>query len=162
MFLSNRLAIYFTCRRVGTCLWLMIACAVFASGAHADQSTMTEPIKGSTDRTAQQGYSQAETIEHLSNFDHSRWDVTDDETKRFLHLNGPQAFTHAWVHRAGPISVLETNEQKQLGSVKANTLVGEISLDQWIADGTVDGFLVLHRGQIVFEQYPRMRPFDQP
>ena len=120
-----------------------------------------EPIVGSTDRTAQQGYSQAETIKHLANFDHKRWDVKDDETKRFLHLNGSQVFTHAWVHRAGPISTLETNLQTQLGRVKANTLIGEISLDQWIADGTVDGFLVLHRGQIVFEEYPRMRPFDK-
>ena len=80
---------------------------------------------------------------------------------RFLHLNGTQFFTHAWVHRAGPISTLETKLQPEIGKVRADTLIGAVTLDKWIADGTVDGYLVLHRGQIVFEQYPRMRPFDK-
>ncbi|TWT84548.1 6-aminohexanoate-dimer hydrolase [Planctomycetes bacterium CA13] len=121
----------------------------------------TEAIIGSTARTAGQGYTQAETLEHLGNFDHPRWDVKDDETKRFAHLNGPQIFTHAWVHRDGPISLLQTDEQPRIGKVKASTPIGDITLDQWIADGTVDGFLVLHHGKIVFEQYPRMRSFDK-
>jgi CubicO group peptidase (beta-lactamase class C family) len=118
-------------------------------------------MAGSTARTAQQGYSHKETLWHLANIDHRRWDVKADETLRFLHLNGPQFFTHAWVHRAGPISTLETDIRKEIGSVKADTPIGEITLDDWIEDGTVDGYLVLHRGRIVFEQYPRMRPFDK-
>lgn len=42
-----------------------------------------------------------ETLGHLANVDHRRWDVKSDETMRFLHLKGPQYFNHAWVHRAG-------------------------------------------------------------
>lgn len=63
-------------------------------------------IVGSTSRTAAKGYSQNQTRWHLGNIDHSRWDVKNDETKRWLHLNGPQFFTHSWVHRDGPISEL--------------------------------------------------------
>jgi CubicO group peptidase (beta-lactamase class C family) len=125
------------------------------------QPSDAQKIVGSTARTAGQGYSQAETLGHLANFDHRRWDVKNDETKRFVHLNGPQIFTHAWVHRAGPISMLQTDVQPQIGKVRASTPIGNITLDQWIADGTVDGCLVLHHGKIVFEQYPRMRSFDK-
>jgi CubicO group peptidase (beta-lactamase class C family) len=136
--------------------WILLA-----SEQDPAPDSSVEPIVGSTARTAHQGYSHQETQGHLADIDHKRWDVKSDETMRFLHLNGPQYFNHAWVHRAGPISALETNIQKQIGNVKANTPIGEITLDQWIADGTVDGYLVIHRGQIVYEQYPRMRPFDK-
>jgi CubicO group peptidase (beta-lactamase class C family) len=132
-----------------------------ASAQNPDPDSAVEPIVGSTARTAQQGYSHTESLGHLANVDHRRWDVKSDETMRFLHLNGPQYFHHAWVHRAGPIATLQTNYQKKIGGVKAQTLIGDVTLDQWLADGTVDGFLVIHQGQIVYEQYPRMRPFDK-
>ena len=147
--------------RITLALLLWGASFPLARAQDTDQGSAVQPIVGSTARTAQQGYSHTETLRHLANFDHKRWDVKDDETKCFVHLNGPQLFTHAWVHRAGPISTLEANYQKQLGSVKASTPIGETTLDQWLANGTVDGYLVLHRGQIVFEQYPRMRSFDK-
>ena len=119
--------------RITLALLLWGASFPLARAQDTDQSSAVQPIVGSTARTAQQGYSHTETLRHLANFDHKRWDVKDDETKRFVHLNGPQLFTHAWVHRAGPISTLETNYQKQLGSVKASTPIGEITLDQWLA-----------------------------
>lgn len=142
---------------------VMITIASYATAeAHdTEPGSDTQPIVGSTDRSAAKGYSLHRTRWHLADIDHPRWDVKADETMRFLHLNGPQFFTHAWVHRAGPISALARNLQPELGDVKAKTAVGEITLDKWIADGTVDGYLVLHRGQIVFEQYPRMRQFDK-
>ena len=118
-------------------------------------------IVGSTSSTAAEGYSQSQTRWHLGNIDHSRWDVKNDETKRWLHLNGPQFFTHSWVHRDGPISELKENLVPTIGKTAASTIVGDISLDDWIKKGTVDGFLVIHRGEIAFEEYPRMRSFDK-
>lgn len=130
--------------------------------AQEPQQQDAEPAAiGSTERTAAQGYSHTKTLWHLANIDHRRWDVKSDETMRFLHLNGPQFFTHAWVHRTGPISTLAADVRSEIGKVNADTPVGEMSLDQWIEKGTVDGYLVLHRGKIVYEQYPRMRPFDK-
>lgn len=140
---------------------LSSALPLTTSAQDTEQGSDAQPIVGSTDRTAAKGYRHQETLWHLANIDHRRWDVKADETMRFLHLNGPQFFTHAWVHRAGPISTLKTNIEEQVGRVKANTPIGHISLDQWIERGTVDGFLVIRRGEIVFEQYPRMRSFDK-
>lgn len=62
----------------------------------------------------------------FSNLGHSRWDVKADETMRWLHLNGPQFFTHAWVHREGPISSLKMNLNPKIGQVKAETIVGQL------------------------------------
>ncbi len=148
-------------RRIVLSLLLFSAMFAVANAEEPGKDSAADRIVGSTARTGGQGYSQAETREHLANFDHRRWDVKDDETKRFVHLNGPQLFTHAWVHRAGPISNLETNIEPQIGNIGASTPIGEITLDRWLADGTVDGYLVLHRGKIVYEQYPRMRSFDK-
>jgi hypothetical protein len=140
---------------------LAIASPLTARAEDTEQGSLAQPIVGSTARTAGQGYNHKETLWHLANIDHKRWDVKADETMRFLHLNGAQFFTHAWVHRAGPISTLPTGIRKEIGSVKADTPMGQFTLDEWIADGTIDGILVLHRGKIVFEQYPRMRSFDK-
>lgn len=140
---------------------LLFLCASSKAQVAESKGDATKVVDGSTDRTAAKGYSHKETLWHLANIDHRRWDVKADETMRFLHLNGPQFFTHAWVHRAGPISTLETRANEEIGRVRADTHIGELSLDDWIEQGTVDGYLVIHRGQIVFEKYPRMRPFDK-
>ena len=36
----------------------------------------------------------------------------------------------------------------------------EVTLDQAISEGPFDGLVVVHRGRIVYERYPRMRPAD--
>jgi len=140
---------------------IMCIVAALLLSAFPQESDGAPQIVGSTARTASEGYSHTETLWHLANIDHRRWDVKADETMRWLHLNSPQFFKHAWVHRAGPISALQTKINEDIDSVKVDTFLGEISLEQWIAEGTVDGYLVIHQGQIVFEQYPRMRPFDK-
>ena len=118
-------------------------------------------IVGSTDRSAAKGYGLSQTRWHLGNIDHRRWDVKSDETMRFLHLNGPQFFTHAWVHRAGPVSKLPVDLDATIGSITAATHIGKLSVNDWIDRGTVDGFLVIRNGRIILERYPRMRPFDK-
>ena len=116
---------------------------------------------GSTSTQAASGYSDEETRRLLADFDHRRWDLKADETMRFSHLNGPQLFSHAWVHRDGPISELPAAERPELAAVRAMTPLGDLSLSDWIETGTVDGFLVLREGVVVFESYPRMRSFDK-
>jgi CubicO group peptidase (beta-lactamase class C family) len=147
--------------KIGVAAVLGLASAGLSPAQDVVDATAEPQIVGSTARTAAQGYSQTESRWHLANIDHKRWDVKADETLRWLHLNGPQFFTHAWVHRDGPIAALDTKIEEEIGKVKADTILGEMSLDEWIEDGTVDGYLVIHKGKIVFEQYPRMRSFDK-
>lgn len=147
---------------------LVVGLGIHQSSVMSAQDTVQrikadpEPgLVGSTAQTAATGYSYLETLGHLANVDHRRWDLKSDETMRWLHINGPQYFNHAWVHRDGPISSLETQIDSTIGGVKADTILGEISLNDWVTEGTVDGYLVIHRGKIVYEQYPRMRSFDK-
>ncbi len=143
-------------------LMFLVATIVLLVDLGINRSSLTTPvIVGSTSRTARKGYSHKETLENLANVDHRRWDLLADETMRWLHLNGSQYFNHAWVHRAGAISTLDTEMNSNIGNIKADTILGKISLDEWITNGTVDGYLVIHKGKIIYEQYPRMRSFDK-
>jgi len=45
--------------------------------------------------------------------------------------------------------------------MRAQTYLGRLELDEFVRRSAIDGFLVLHRGQVVYECYPRMRPFDK-
>ncbi len=54
---------------------------------------------------------------------------------------------------SGPASVLERDEQN-LGTVKLTTMDGRpLTVDQALAETYADGFVVLHRGKLVFERY---------
>jgi len=121
---------------------------------------MDEPAIG-LERAAADGYDLRASSEHLGRFELQGWDLNADETMRFTHLNGPQFFRHAWVHRTGPISHLRERVDRDLGTTQAATPLGLLTLDDWIEGGPVDGYLVLHHGDIVYERYPRMRPFDK-
>jgi CubicO group peptidase (beta-lactamase class C family) len=49
----------------------------------------------------------------------------------------------------------------EIGQIAAATELGCLTLDEFVARGPVHGFVVAHRGTIVYERYPGMRPFDR-
>lgn len=62
-----------------------------------------------------------------------------------------------------PVMKLEQNLIPEIGEIKAKTQTfGELSLTQFLAtpESYSQGIIVVHKGKIVFEQYPRMRPED--
>lgn len=62
-----------------------------------------------------------------------------------------------------PIMVLSETEIPEIGGISAETInSGTMTLDDYIAlpESYVQGFIVVHEGRIVYEQYPRMRPED--
>jgi CubicO group peptidase (beta-lactamase class C family) len=111
--------------------------------------------------TAKNGYSWHETLWYHSDFNHDGWDIAHDENQRFVHLNSPQFFPHAWIHRKGYVSELEVAPRPKIHKTKATTVTGKMTLDEWLANTSVDGYLVIHKGIVIFEAYPRMRPFDK-
>jgi len=89
------------------------------------------------------------------------WD-DGGERSRFAYLNTSQLFPVAVVSRAGPVLALPSTPNPAIGRfVVANEGGRDITLDQLLADGRFDGFLVLHRGRVVYERYPHMRPGDR-
>lgn len=65
-----------------------------------------------------------------------------------------------------PVMPLATNLMPEVGQVKAemtseSLLKGPLTLDQFLEQSdSAQGYLVVHKGEIVYEQYPRMRQED--
>jgi len=109
----------------------------------------------------EQGY----TLDHISalypRFNLSTWALEDDiDFTRYNYLNMSRFFTHALIHRAGPISGLKSSLDPTIGKTKAATYAGEMTLDDWTA-GYLDACIVVQAGKILYEKYPRMRPQDK-
>ena len=117
------------------------------------------PLPGS--RTpSKTGYRWEEALQYHRHFDLAKW-PGEGETARFAYLMTPELFPHAWIHRAGPIADLALTPLETVGEIRTRTYLGRLKLDEYVQAAPIDGFLVLHRGRIVFERYPRMRPFDK-
>jgi len=92
--------------------------------------------------------------------------ATAGEQALYMYLNMPQFFPHQVVARGATVTDLpvaaDLDIEQRVGAVTACTTLGELSLDQLLHDprSRVQGFIVVHRGRIVFERYPGMRPDD--
>ena len=85
------------------------------------------------------------------------------EILRYAFLHMPEFFRHAYIHRDGPISKLEEILRPDIASMTVDSRVGTMSLDDYVyrPGGQLNGVVVLHRGHIVYEAYPGMRPYEK-
>lgn len=87
---------------------------------------------------------------------------TTGDQNLYYFLHWEEFVPHNFVRRAGPVRQLASAPSKSLGQVKAKTSLGEMTLDALMADprSRIQGFIVVHRGRIVYERYPGMREED--
>lgn len=108
-----------------------------------------------------QGYSAEEAGRLRREVTLANWDDGGPRS-RFAYLNLSQIFPVAVVRRGGPILPLPVEPNPAVGRYVVETRDGrDVTLDEAIASGPFDGFVVVHRGRIVYERYPRMRPEDK-
>jgi CubicO group peptidase (beta-lactamase class C family) len=89
------------------------------------------------------------------------WD-DGGEISRFAYLNLSQVFPVAVVRRGGPILPLPVALDPAIGRFVAMRKDGrDVTLDELVAAGSVDGFIIVRGGRVVYERYPRMRPGDK-
>ena len=71
---------------------------------------------------------------------------------------GPSAI----VHRYGSVSALETKPMPEIGSVKATTALGTMTLNEMMDDprSRFKAIAVVHKGKVVFEKYLGIRDWD--
>ena len=76
--------------------------------------------------------------------------------------NAAQVLPTAVIPNRQEAKVLQSEIMPQIGKVKATTSLGEMSLDQFLyhPKSVAQAFIVVHKGRIVFEQYPGMREGD--
>lgn len=87
--------------------------------------------------------------------------IEPGEIMRYAFLNTPEFMPHAVIHRDGPISELAETPRDDLPGRRVRTPLGELTLDEYVERGPVNGVVILHRGAIVYERYPRMRRVDK-
>lgn len=79
----------------------------------------------------------------------------------FLHM--PEFFRHASIHRDGPIRPLASKPRDDIAAMTVESRAGTMPLDDYVhrPGGQLNAVIVLHRGQIIYEAYPGMRPFEK-
>ena len=80
----------------------------------------------------------------------------------FVYQNATEVFPPAPVRRAGAVRELRVQLRPEIGNFVVDNEGGkDVTLQQFVAGHGVDGFIILHKGNVVYEQYPRMSSSDQ-
>jgi CubicO group peptidase (beta-lactamase class C family) len=81
---------------------------------------------------------------------------------RQFHLNAGSYFPSATIHRRGAARDLPLALRPDLASAPIKYREGTAAFADYVAwDPLIDGVIVLHRGQVVFEAYPNMQPWQR-
>ena len=139
--------------------------ALFVSGAltmatapHAQQENK---VTGFTAKDSLEGFTAKDSREFAGNFTLNDA-LTPGPAGFWFGSNASQVFRTAIVPRRQPVSMLRSSEMPQIGEIVATTEFGKLSLHEFLnhqLSGT-RGFIVVHKGRIVYEQYPGMRDTD--
>ena len=109
---------------------------------------------------ASEGYSLEESIALRQQWNIDDWDE-GGPLMRYVFLNMSEFWNHSIIHRSGPIRTLPAKSRSEVARFRVNVESGEMPLDDYVNASTVNGAIVLHKGDIVYESYPRMRPYDK-
>ncbi len=106
------------------------------------------------------GYSIEQAAAFRNAWTMDNWD-NGGPLMRYVFLNMPEFWNHSIISRAGNIRRLPVNPRPDVARFVTTTDAGRKPLDDYVRDSTVNGAIVLHQGQIVYEAYPRMRAEDK-
>jgi CubicO group peptidase (beta-lactamase class C family) len=105
------------------------------------------------------GYSLEEATRFRSDWTIDNWD-DGGALMRYVFLNMPEFFNHSLIHRGGSVRALPVQLRDDVAAAVTDTREGRLPLAAYVRKANVNGVIVLHRGAVVFESYPRMRPHD--
>lgn len=106
------------------------------------------------------GYSLEEANRFRQQWTIDNWDE-GGPLMRYVFLNMSEFWNHSIIDRGGPVRILPANPRADVASFMTTTKRGDMTLDDYVNDSTVNAALMLHRGKIVYESYPRMLPQDK-
>ena len=92
------------------------------------------------------------------------WWTTNGENMLWSFKNLHTIFPTVTVHRKGPVKPLGLNINNRIGTTAVPTNSGTMSFSDFLdsEESTAIGIVILHKGKVVFERYPRMRPQEKP
>jgi CubicO group peptidase (beta-lactamase class C family) len=108
--------------------------------------------------------SQASVMEHHRRYptDDHWWNVRGPE-QGWLHRHVDQLFPTTTVYRSGQVSELDYSLNDKISAVSVDTPDGPMPFGRFIHSdhSTNMGVVILHKGKIVFESYPRMQEYEK-
>ncbi len=80
----------------------------------------------------------------------------------YYNLHWEEFIPHNLIRRSGAVAELQYALDDRVGRVRAQSTLGNLPLDELIADprSRIQGWVVVHEGRIVYEQYPGMQEDD--
>ena len=109
--------------------------------------------------------SLSDSLRHHRNLirDDIWWTVTGPEMA-WMHKNAHQLFPTVNVYRNGPVRTLSPAPLEAIADFPVTTPVGPMPFAAFLDSdhATAMGVVILHRGRIVFERYPRMQEYEKP
>ena len=92
------------------------------------------------------------------------WWTKNGETMLWSFKNLHTIFPTVTVHRRGAIKELEIAIDKNIGETHVPTKLGKMALNRFLEsdESTAISVLILHKGRVVYERYPRMKAHEKP
>lgn len=85
--------------------------------------------------------------------------INDNTKYSWLHMN--EFMPSATVARKGDISKFFSAPHAEIGKIKVTNSTEALTLEEYIKHSALQGIIVIHKGKIVYERYPRMRANDK-
>ncbi len=143
----------------GVALVLAVACMP-AAEPHATDSEAVDatPALSEADRS----FRLEEVRDVHRRFDptFSEWTRGGDFT-RYVYLHMSEFWPQIVLERNGTVRSLPVDLDAGIEDVTVSVRAGESTLADYVEDSEVDGAVVVHKGRVVFEAYPRMLPTDR-
>ena len=91
------------------------------------------------------------------------WDVVGEQ-QAWYFKNIQQVYPSVTVYRAGAVRELDYRLMDDVANFPVQTPSGSVRFADFLNsdDSTTMGLVILHKGEIVFEAYPRMEPYQKP
>ncbi|MGB3468236.1 MAG: serine hydrolase [Cyclobacteriaceae bacterium] len=99
---------------------------------------------------------------HKHIYESGKWTVGGDK-ERYFYLNSSEILNHSFILRSDTPKILEETPREDVKNFVIKTDLkkgGGLSLNDYIQQVEVNGLIIIHKGKIVFEGYPRMFPTD--
>jgi CubicO group peptidase (beta-lactamase class C family) len=92
------------------------------------------------------------------------WWMVNGQAMAWNNKNLNRIFPTVNVYRAGPVRELESRPMLEIADFEVDTPKGPVRFIDFLRsdESTSMGMVILHKGKVVFEDYPRMEPYERP
>ncbi len=88
------------------------------------------------------------------------WFFHGGDYTRYILLNTPEFFLQSVFNETGTVARLPVELNVEVADFLTSSKLGKMPLARYVDESPTDGAIIVHKGKIVFEAYPRMKPGD--